>query len=293
MALALAFAAGWGARSAFFPAQADRAAPAVSAPAPEQDAGAGGHFTAAGYIEPEPPYPVKVTPLISGRLALFDALEGMAVAQGQVIARLDGTALGRQVLELQAALSVQAARIEHARSVVARAASLAEIGSVSQRELEQARADLAVLEAEGRRIGEELASVRWQIENTEIRAPVAGVVFERLADSGQWVGPGHESAIASIYDPSRLQVWVDVNQRDAVRVRVGQRAEVSLDAEPGRIFQGHVARILPRASIAKNTFQAKIALGEVSAHLRPDMSVKVRFLVDAESSTAMEGYRNP
>jgi len=199
----------------------------------------------------------------------------------------------REAQVVEAALSVHAAQIEYARSVASRAGRLAQSGSVSRREQEQAVAELAVLEAERKRLREQLAGVRWQVDNTRIRAPVAGVVFERFAHSGQWVGPGHLSAIATIYDPQRLQVWVDVNQRDAARVRVGQRVEVALEAEPGRTFPGRVDRILPRASIAKNTFQAKIALEETSDSLRPDMSVHVTFLRATEGGTAAEGGRNP
>jgi RND family efflux transporter MFP subunit len=297
----IAFAAGWLLRPMFNPAVTEERVPALAAaersgstpPASAQTAGTGRNFTAAGYLEPLPPYPVKVTPLVSGRLELFEVLEGMPVEKGRTIARLDSAALERQALELQAALAVNAARIEHARSIAKRSERLADIGSASRRELEQARAELAVLEAEGNRLGEELASVRWQIENTELRAPVTGVLYERLAQSGQWVGPGHESAIASIYDPKQLQVWVDVNQRDATRVWVGQRVEVSLDAEPGRTFAGRVSRILPRGSIAKNTVQAKVALEETSTSLRPDMSVKVSFLAEAEPSNATNANLNP
>jgi RND family efflux transporter MFP subunit len=248
-------------------------------------AAAGPTFTATGYIEPMPPYPVKVTPLVSGRLELFEVIEGATVTQDSVIAILDSSALERRAKELHAARAVTTARIEHARSMASRAERLAEIGSVSQREREQAQADVAVLHAEASRLEEEIASVTWEIDNTRIIAPVAGVLYERLADSGQWVGPGHESAIASIYDPARLQVWVDVNQRDASRVRVGQRIEVSMDAEPDRLFEGYVARILPRASIAKNTFRVNITLEEVSESMRPDMSVRVSFLSGTGASS--------
>jgi RND family efflux transporter MFP subunit len=278
---AIGFAAGWILRPVIFPAAAEvQASAAVSGPT--RDTGSGRTFTSAGYVEPAPPFPVRVTPMVLGRLELFEVLEGMEVEKGQTIARLDSTALERQASELEAALGVNAARIEHARSVAARAERLTAIGSVSRREEEQARAEWAVLEAERKRLDEELASLRWKIDHTEIRSPVHGVVFERLAQSGQWVGPGHESAIASIYDPARLQVWADINQRDAARVRAGQGVEVSVEAEPGRVFRGRVGRILPRASIAKNTFQAKIVLDETSASLRPDMSVKVTFLGEAE-----------
>ena len=105
---------------------------------------------------------------------------------------------------------------------------------------------------------------------------------------GSFIYSDSKREIASIYDPAKLQIWVDVNQRDAVRVYVGQPVEVTLDAEPARVLSGEVARILPRASLSKNTIQAKILLRETSPSLRPDMSVKVTFLEKEATTKAAE-----
>jgi multidrug efflux pump subunit AcrA (membrane-fusion protein) len=64
--------------------------------------------------------------------------------------------------------------------------------------------------------------------------------------------------------------------------------EVTLDAEPGKVFAAEVSRILPRASLSKNTIQAKILLHETSQNLRPDMSVKVTFLEKRATRSAAE-----
>ena len=78
-----------------------------------------------------------------------------------------------------------------------------------------------------------------------------------------------------------------VNQRDVARLYVGQPVEVTLDAEPGKVFTGEVSRILPRASLSKNTIQAKILLNEATPNFRPEMSVKGTFLLKDGAMSAV------
>jgi multidrug resistance efflux pump len=139
-----------------------------------------------------------------------------------------------------------------------------------------ARADLAAAEAE-------LARVEWRLNACVIKAPISGVVLERFAQVGDWLVPVGSSreraaALVSIVDPKRIQAWVDVNQRDIGRVFVGQQVVLSTDAEPNRQVGGRVSLILPKANLQKNTVQVKVEIPDPPTDLRPEMSVKVRFL---------------
>ena len=59
------------------------------------------------------------------------------------------------------------------------------------------------------------------------RSRMDGVMFERLANVDSFIYSDSNGEIASIYDPAKLQICVEVNQRDVARSRVGQRAEVT------------------------------------------------------------------
>ena len=242
---------------------------------------AAGNFTAAGYLEAIPPFPITVSTLVPGRVDQFDVLEGTAVKAGEVIARLNPALQEKRVAEVEAEFAVNEAKLAQAEQVLARSEKLATIGSMPAKELERAKAEAAIARAERQRLQAALDLAKWQLENTEVRAPAAGVVFERLAQVGEYVSPGavdrKGAAILTLYDPEKIQAWVDVTQRDAGRVRVGQRAEISLDAEPGKTYAGRVIRIQPRASLQKNTVQVKVAIENPSPMLRPDMSAKVNF----------------
>jgi RND family efflux transporter MFP subunit len=236
-----------------------------------------GDFSAAGYIEPVPPFPVKITPLVSGRLDQFSIREGDQVKAGDIVARLNTDQHQNREAELVAAATVAARRLDFAEKELARAETLASQGAMPKRELESASAEVGILRAEAERIQAELETVRWQIEQSTVRSPVDGVVYERLASEGDFIDLEERHGIASVIDPQRMQVWVDVNQRDLTRIREGGRVLVSLDSDPGREFRGRVDRILPKASLARNTVRVVLKLEEFPPSLRPEMSVKVVF----------------
>ncbi len=259
---------------------ASKAAPSpveTSAPALAQPSA----FTAAGYLEPIPPYPITVSTLVAGRIDEFGVLEGTTVKAGDVLAKLNPVTQDMRLAELDAEIAVTGAKLAQAEQVLARTEKLASIGSVAAKELERAKAEVAVARAEQKRLQVSRDTVQWERENTVVRAPVDGVVFERVAQVGEFVSPAsthkNGAAIVTIYDPAKVQVWADVTQRDAGRVKLGQRVDISIDAEPGRSFAGRVIRIQPRASLQKNTVQVKVAIEEPSSMLRPDMSAKLSF----------------
>jgi HlyD family secretion protein len=237
----------------------------------------GADFSAAGYVEPVPPFPVKVTPLVPGRIDHFPVREGEAVKAGDVVARLNTGQHEKREAELSAAAAVTARRLEFAEKELARAKTLAGRGAMPLRDLDLASAEAGILRAEAERINAELATVRWQIDQSTIRSPVGGILYERVASEGDYINLEERQEVASVIDPQRMQVWVDVNQRDLARIREGGRALVSLDSDPGREFRGRVDRILPKASLARNTVRVVLQLEEFPPSLRPEMSVKVVF----------------
>jgi HlyD family secretion protein len=105
---------------------------------------------------------------------------------------------------------------------------------------------------------------------------------------GDWTAAaedgGRQGALLTLFDPQRLQVWVDVNQRDAGQVTVGQPVQLRADAWRDRAVPGRVAAIMPRANLQRNTVEVKIEIQAdadpvaTGVWLRPEMSVQVTFL---------------
>lgn len=132
-----------------------------------------------------------------------------------------------------------------------------------------------------------------RLKRMTIKSPVDGVVMARL------VSPGTKLMLASdqphsahpihLYDPSKLQVRVDVPLADAAAVGVGQRAKIIVDVLPDVEFDGVVTRLVHLADIAKNTVQFKVAIQSPSALLKPDMLARVKFLSTGSTNSGAGG----
>jgi HlyD family secretion protein len=99
----------------------------------------------------------------------------------------------------------------------------------------------------------DLSSAEIALERTRIRAPIDGVVLNVLAKEGELAAPSPDNALAIVGDLSGTRVRAEVEERDAPKVRVGQRVIVRADAYPGRDFEGVVS------SVAQSLGPARIA----------------------------------
>lgn len=91
----------------------------------------------------------------------------------------------------------------------------------------------------------ELAQIEQAIERTRIRAPSDGTVLNVWAKSGEIAKLAPESSLVLFGDLSGLRVRAEVEERDVVKIRVGQRIVVRADAYPDRDFEGVVTSLAP------------------------------------------------
>ncbi len=245
-----------------------------------------------------------VARLYSEDLRQEHALREAAVAQAK--ARLDLVTAGYRKEEVAKAKAEAEAADEEAKlaaKIAARTRDLVPTGAASREDLDRDEAAAAAAEAKARAAAQEharlaagfrseeraeafaavaaaqadrdLAALRLSF--AEVKSPAAGVVLLRHVTPGTFVS-GDNPAIVSLYDPSDLQVRVDVRQENARRVRVGQAVEVTTESEPDRSYKGEVIRVDPLADLRKNTVQAKVKLLETGPALHPEMICRVRFV---------------
>lgn len=250
---------------------------------------------APGWIEPAP-YPVMVSALTPGTVKDVLVLEGERVTKGQVLAELFDE---EQTIDLRLAtamLTEQEARLAEMADELQRKQQLVASGSVAQAEVARLKLRIAGMEAAVSAAEAERDLKALMLERTKVRAPRDGVVMARLASPGMPAGSMTDGKpLLELYDPSQLQVRADVPLADAGFIAVGQTAEIHVDVLPNRTFHGTVSRIVQQADIAKNTVQAKIAIADPAAELKPEMLARVRVLArpvgatDADPATGADG----
>lgn len=138
-------------------------------------------------------------------------------------------------------------------------------------------AEAALVSAEKKKAVAELA-----LERTVIRSTMDGIILRRFVTPGDKrvlkSDDEHSAHIATIYNPSNLQVRVDVPISEAGKMAVGQPARISTAMIPGKTFDGRITRIIGQADLQRNTLQAKVEIKQPDARLRPDVLCRVEFM---------------
>src|SRR5690606_14643821 len=173
------------------------------------------------------------------------------------------------------------------RKELGRARELFERNVTSRAELDVRVNALRVAEAEVARLEAEIARREVDLEDTVIRAPTSGVILEKFKEVGEIAVPGGFEGSGELIRMANLEdlrAEVDVNEADLARVAMGQPAEVVPDAYPDRRYAAHVVKMYPQINRQKGTLKVEVGIEEPDAWLRPDMSVRIRFLAEAREA---------
>lgn len=120
---------------------------------------------------------------------------------------------------------------------------------------------------------------RTNLEKTEIRAPMEGVVLKTTVEVGQVVRPG--DSVVEMASNDALEVRITPDEQHLGRLEVGQSAAVVTDAFPDRPIHAEVAQIAPQVDASRGTVEVRLALSDEIGDLalRPDMTATVEILI--------------
>lgn len=143
--------------------------------------------------------------------------------------------------------------------------------------IKQAQVALETAKAEEAAAAAEAALAAQRVAWCSVRAPASGRVLELFAQQGSLLSDG-KYAICSIYDPSEMQVRVDVRQEQIAGVSIGQECIIKVAARREQPYDGEVIRIDPLANLARDTVRVKVKVFNADSTLHKDMTVTVDFV---------------
>lgn len=273
---------------------------------------------------------VNVKAKTSGSIAAILVKEGQAVKKGDLLARLDNPAVTFDLKRGQADLSAATAQagpsapqlaalraqadgikgdLATARADLGRTEALVKGGSVAEADLDRARSrvtqlegQLAANEAQQRALRIDLdanaqrqqaavQSLASRVTDTEVRAPLDGVVLAKSVEIGEVVAINQ--TLFKVGDTRHLILEVSVDEADVARVHDGtggttpSPAAVSLYAFPREVFRGTVFDVLPDANRDRKAFLVKVRLEKPPAALRSGMSAEVNIIAREEEGVLL------
>lgn len=202
---------------------------------------------------------------VSGVVTQVAANPGGEVKQGQLLVRLNDSVEAAQLRQLQAGLALARVNLSRAREQLA-------IHAISQGDFDATEADVRVKEAAVQQAAAVVAKKR-------ITAPFAGRVGILSTSPGAFVNSGVPVATLQQMDPIYADFFLP--QRDASSLKPGETVRLSLDAFPGKTFQGRVTAINPKVDGATRNIQVEATLRNPGRDLLPGMFVSVNMEVGA------------
>jgi multidrug efflux pump subunit AcrA (membrane-fusion protein) len=216
---------------------------------------------------------------VKNRLAAGNAVPGRVLRQAQAELATEKSAY-QQLVARQPVLKRQQAALARRRDALQEQLTLK---LDLKRQVAAANAMLKAAEAREALAALAIETAELQLKRMTITAPINGRVLALMATVGKRVvgidphSLSGAAAIATLYDPRKLQIRVDVRLEDIPQVQLGQKTRIETASAPGGLV-GEVISITSTADIQKNTLQVKVAVLDPPDVVRPEMLAQVTFL---------------
>ncbi|SJZ81323.1 efflux RND transporter periplasmic adaptor subunit [Consotaella salsifontis] len=217
------------------------------------------YVASEGEARPDRTTPVRVR--AAGTVESVEVKKGDRLQEGALIAKIDLEDRAAQLAQAEATLAARQRDLDAAER-------LSKTGYGTNQQLTDARAGLAAAEAS-------LAAIRQTTGNTEVRAPIKGVLDSFDLDIGEVVTADTEAG--KILDIDTLVVEIQVPQQSIAQIKTGKSAEVSFIT--GQTRQGTVRYVAANASSTTRTFSVEIAVPNPDHDIPSGISASVRIPV--------------
>jgi len=212
---------------------------------------------------------------VAGEIEAIHAEEGDDVKAGDLLARLDGDRLRLDLAQADA-------RLQKLRRDFERNQDLKDRSLISAGDFEKIQYEMEALEAT-----RDLA--RLELSYTEIRAPIDGVVSERLVKAGNTIEVNAPMFRVTSLEP--LVAYLHVPEKEYRLIKPGMPVTLEVDALAGTNFDAIVARVSPVIDPATGTFKTTIEVSDPTRRLKPGMFARVNIVSDMHAQ-ALQIPRN-
>lgn len=207
---------------------------------------------------------------VSGRLKHIYFEEGDYVKKGQVLAELDFDTFDTNLKELKAKVLDAGANKINADDIYRRNLPLCADFTLSKQECKNLFTNKERADAEYELSRAQLKNAEIAREDAVLRAPNDGIILTRIMEIGTILSAGVPICSLSLFKPLWARAYVP--EEDLGRIRLGQKAYISSDANPGQEFSAHIGFISPVAEFTPKTVE--------TLSLRTDLVYRLRVIVD-------------
>jgi RND family efflux transporter MFP subunit len=214
-------------------------------------------------------FEVKVFSKIPDRIEAFYKDAGDAVAQGAPIAKIYATSLEQGVKQAEAGLSSAKAQEANMSVEIARAERLFNENAMSKQQYDGIQTQYQAVKAQLDQAQAAVTSIRDQLADAVVKAPIAGIVGKRYYEAGDMASP--MTPIVSIVQMNRVKILFNATDVDLGRLSLGQKAAVVVRSLPNEKFDGRVSKISPVLDPMTRMAEVEVLVANPRHRLKPGM----------------------
>ncbi len=240
--------------------------------------------SASGAIEPV--LTVDVKSKASGEIIGMNVQTGDDVKQDQLLASIDPRIPRNNLAQSQANLQVAQAQLNNAKAQLARSDTLFKAQAITQTEYDGAKLDYANAYASVIRAQSDLENSRDRMNDTKLRAPLAGTIIAKNVELGTVISSpttdvGGGTVLFRMANLDTVQIRALVDETDIGKVSPGLLTTITVDAYPNRPFEGAVLKVEPQATVQQNVtmFNVLVRIPNPNHLLKPGMNTEVEIHV--------------
>ncbi len=248
--------------------------------------------SASGRVQPVTR--VSISANVAGEIVAIHVREGQNVKKGQLLAQLDKVRYEASLNSAKATFSSTKVALDRAEKELARAKALFKGNNLSQSDLDRVISEYESIKGNLAQAEANLKQAEDNLQKTTIIAPINGTVIQLRKEAGE-IALGSQfqaDIIMVVADLTKMEVEVDVNENDVVRVGINDAVDIEIDAIPDTTFKGKVTEI---AHMAQSTglgtqesvtqFKVVVEMLEIPEKIRPGMSATVEILTNKAENT--------
>jgi membrane fusion protein (multidrug efflux system) len=202
---------------------------------------------------------VDILTKVSGQVIKLPVEEGVKVKKGDLLAELNEAELKIEFMKTKISMETDKTMLERAKNML------------EKKLIADENYEITRLQYESSKAAHEAAHL--QLNYTSVRAPFNGVVTVRNIELGQRVNVNQSLFVVADFNPLRAKIYVP--EKDIGRIYEGQRAKITIEAEPGLDFSGVVKMISPVVDPSSGTSKVTIDIDDHKGKLKPGMFASI------------------
>jgi RND family efflux transporter MFP subunit len=215
---------------------------------------------------------------VAGEIVEMRVKEGQAVREGELLARIDPADYKARLDEKAGALDANRAQFEYNEKTRHNNEELMRKNFISKNAYDNFRNSADVSQAQVKTAQAQLTQARKALDDTQVKAPIAGVISERAMQVGDKAAV--DSKLISIVDLTHMEIEASVPAADIPAVAIGQEVRFTVEGFGDKVFTGTIARINPAAAAGSRSLMVYIEVPNPEGLLKGGMFAKGGLTLD-------------